>query len=113
MTTEQSQNWGESQSNQRNQVCKGSKEVLWYSEWIQGRRGCQNLSQGACLLNAVHFPVNQHCFTMDFFKEVLKHNPSYQISKHHPNFCPKGCPSSFLRQIDIKQFCDYSVIQHS
>ena len=47
------------------------------------------------------------------FKEVLRQNPSYQISKHHPSLCPKGCPSSFPRQIEKRQVCDYNVIQHS
>ena len=49
---------------------------------------------------------------MGFLKEVLKQNPSYQISKHHPNLCQQGCPSSFPRQIEITKVSDY-VIQHS
>ena len=64
-------------------------------------------------LNAIHFPVsNQHRFLAAFLKEVLMQNLSYQISKHHPKLCLKGCPSSFPRQIDIRQVSDY-VIQHS
>ena len=77
--------------------------VLWYSKWVQGREGSKILSQGAYIPNAIHFPLsNQHGFLVDFFKEVLTQNPSYQIPKHHPNLCPKGCPSSFPRQIEIE-----------
>ena len=114
MTNEQRQNWGASQSNQWNQVCKGSEGVLWYSKWVKGRGGSTNLSQGACILNAIiNFPLtNQHCFLVGFLKEVLKQNPSYQISKHHPNLCPQGFPSYFPRQIEITKVRDY-VIQHS
>ena len=66
------------------------------------------------MLNAIHFPLtNQYLLLVVFTKEVLKQNPSYQISKYHPNLCPKGCPSSFPRQIEIRQVCDYKVIQHS
>ena len=39
----------------------------------------------------------------------FKQNPSYQISKHS-NLCPKGCSSSFPRQIKIRQFGDYMLL---
>ena len=79
-----------------------------------GKRGSKNLSQGAYILNAIHFtPQTNIRFLVGFLKEVLKQNPSYQISKHHPNLCQKGCSSSFPRQIKIRQLCDYNVIQHS
>ena len=47
---------------------------------------------------------------MDFLKEVLKQNASYQIPKRHPNLCPKGCPISFPRKTELKQVCDYNVM---
>ena len=61
-----------------------------------------------CLHSKCHpfYPTNQHHFLVGFLKEVLKQYPSYEISNHHPNLCPKGCSSYFPRQIEIRQVCD-------
>ena len=67
-----------------------------------------------CLHSKCHpfYPTHQHHVLAGFRKEVLKQYQSYEISKHHQNLCPKGCSSSFPRQIEIMQVCDYNVIQH-
>ena len=88
---------------------KKERQGIWYSKWFQGRGG-----QKIChkVRNAITPQFNMR-FLVGFLKELLKQNPSYQISKHHPNLCQKGCSSSFPRQIKIRQLCDYNVIQHS
>ena len=52
---------GASQSNQWNQVWKGNGGIFG------------TLSQGAYILNTIHFlPTNKHAFLVGFLKEVLK-----------------------------------------
>ena len=96
------------QSNHWNQVWKGSNRVSGTLKEFR-EEGVKNLSQGGSynILNVIHFtPQSNIHFLVGFLKEVLKQNRSYQISKHS-NLCPKGCSSSFRRQIKIR-WCSIS-----